>query len=308
MTSLAPALFFLLIATACASDAAGPAPARTPAGEGAFPVTVTAANGDVRIDARPERIISMSATSTEMLFAIEAGGQVVAVDSTSNYPPEAPTTDISAYEPNVEALADLDPDLVVVSDDVNDIVNSLEALDIPVILHPAAGTLEDSYSQIEQLGAATGHMAEAAALVASMRSDIEELTQSVPDHVRAPTYYHELDQTFFSVTSDTFIGELYGLVGLTNIADEAEEGNAYPQLSAEFIIDADPDMIFLADTNCCGVTAAKVAERPGWDQITAVKDDAVVELDDDVASRWGPRVVDLLRVIVGEVSDLQPAG
>jgi len=307
MTLLAPALLAVLIASACGGDAVGPGPARTPAEEGAFPVTVRAANGHVRIDARPERIVSMSATSTEMLFGIEAGGQVVTVDDNSNYPPEAPMTDISAYEPNVEAVAGFDPDLVVVSDDVNDIVESLEALDIPVMVHPAAETLEDSYSQIEQLGAATGHVAEAAELVASMRSDIEELTQSVPDFQQPPTYYHELDQTFFSATSDTFIGEVYGLVGLTNIADEAEEGNPYPQLSAEFIIDADPDMIFLADTKCCGVTAEKVAERPGWDQITAVKEGGVVELDDDVASRWGPRVVDLLRVVVGEVSELQPA-
>lgn len=276
--------------------------------QGTFPATVKAANGDVRIETRPERIVSMSATSTEMLFGIDAGSQVVAVDDNSNYPPEAPLTDISAYEPNVEAVAGFDPDLVVVSDDVNDIVQSLEALDIPVMVHPAAETLDDSYGQIEQLGAATGHVAEAAGLVASMRSDIEELTASVPDFEQAPTYYHELDQTYFSATSKTFIGEIYSLVGLQNIADTAEEGNSYPQLSAEFIIDANPDLIVLADTNCCGVTAEKVASRPGWNQITAVKTGGVVELDDDVASRWGPRVVDLLRVVVERISALQPVG
>ncbi|MGH2653153.1 MAG: ABC transporter substrate-binding protein [Actinomycetota bacterium] len=283
-------------------------PDRTADDDGAFPVTVKAANGEVTIDAPPERIVSMSATSTEMLFAIEAGGQVVAVDDNSNYPPQAPMTDISAYEPNVEAVAGFDPDLVVVSDDINDLVKSLGALDIPVMVHPAAETLDATYSQIEQLGAATGHVAESADLVASMTSEIDELTESVPDFQQAPTYYHELDQTYFSVTSRTFIGEIYGLVGLENIADTAEEGNPYPQLSAEFIIDADPDLIFLADTKCCGVNAKKVAARPGWDQISAVKTGAVIELDDDIASRWGPRVVDLLRVVVERVSELQPVG
>lgn len=306
---IAALLALALVASACGREENRPGTAESPAtSEGTFPVTVKAANGDVRIEARPGRIVSMSATSTEMLFGIDAGSQVVAVDDNSNYPLEAPITDISAYEPNVEAVAEFDPELVVVSDDVNDIVQSLEALDIPVMVHPAAETLDDSYSQIEQLGAATGHVAEAAELVSSMRSDIEELTASVPDFQQAPRYYHELDQTFFSVTSDTFIGEIYSLVGLQNIADTAEEGNPYPQLSAEFIIDADPDLLFLADTKCCGITAEKVAARPGWDQISAVKTGGVVELDDDVASRWGPRVVDLLRVVVERVSELQPVG
>lgn len=303
---LAPALLVIaLVAAACGGagrSRGGPGPAT---GEAAFPVTVSAANGEVTIGARPERIVSLSPTSTELLFAIGAGDQVVAVDDNSNYPPEAPMTDLSGFAPNVEAVAEFEPDLVVLSDDVNDIVESLGALDIPVMLHPAAEVLDDTYSQIEQLGAATGHVGEAAELVASMRSEIEELAASAPEFEEPPTYYHELDQTFFSATSNTFIGQVYSLVGLENIADEAKGGGPYPQLSSEFIIDADPDLILLADTKCCGVTAEKVARRPGWDQITAVKTGAVVELDDDVASRWGPRIVDLLRVVVGEVSELQ---
>jgi iron complex transport system substrate-binding protein len=274
-----------------------------------FPVTISAANGDVEIVRRPERIVSLSATATEMLFAIDAGDQVVAVDDTSNYPPEAPITQLSAYEPNVEAIADHDPDLVVISDDINELVKALEALDIPVIHQPAAETLEDTYAQIQSLGAATDHDREATELVATMRSEIETLVASVPDLQTRPTYYHELDQNFFSVTSDTFIGEVYRLVGLQNIADEAKgAGSGYPQLSAEYIIKADPDFIFLSDTKCCGQSLETVAERPGWDQITAVKTGAVVELDDDVASRWGPRVVELLRTVVQAVSEVVPVG
>jgi iron complex transport system substrate-binding protein len=262
----------------------------------------------VVIARRPERIVSLSPTSTEMLFAIGAGDQVVAADEFSNYPPEAPDTDLSGLEPNVEAIAGFAPDLVVLSNDINDIVKSLGALDIPVILHPAAETLDDTYAQIEQLGAATGRVAEAAEVVASMRSEIQRLAEQAPRFDEPLTYYHELDQTLFSVTSETFIGQVYSLVGLENIADRARGGGAYPQLSAEFIIQADPDLIFLADTKCCGVTAEKVARRPGWDRITAVRTGAVVELDDDVASRWGPRVVDFLRVVVEAASALQPVG
>ena len=299
-----------LLAAACGEEASRPAADASPtAKEVVFPVTVTAANGNVRIEKRPERIVSLSATATEMLFAIDAGDKVIAADEHSNYPPEAPTTNLSGFEPNVEAIAKFEPDLVVISDEPGDLEKSLKALDIPVILAPAAQTLDDTYAQIEQLGVATGNVADAAEVVASIRSEIEGLVASVPDFQEPPTFYHELDQTYFSVTSETFIGQIYSLAGLENIADEAKgAGSQYPQLSAEFIIKADPDIIFLADTKCCDQSFETVAKRPGWDETTAVRTGAVVELDDDIASRWGPRIVDFFRIVVEAVSELEPVG
>ena len=274
-----------------------------------FPVIVDAANGEVVVELRPERIVSLAPTATEILFAIGAGDQVIAVDEFSNFPEEAPTTELSGYEPNVEAVAALDPDLVVVSDDLNDIVSSLTAIEIPAIHHPAAVTLEDTYTQIEQLGAATGNIDDAASLVVSMQSEIDRLVTSMPELEEPLTYYHELDGSLFSVTSETFIGEIYSLVGLENIADEAEGAETlYPQLSAEYIVDADPDLIFLADTKCCGESPETVAARPGWEELTAVSRGSVVALDDDIASRWGPRLVDLLETIVGAVLDMGSVG
>jgi iron complex transport system substrate-binding protein len=304
-------VLLLLLLTACggatgASDA-GSEPAATatattsdsPTTSGDFPVTVEAANGAVTIEAPPEAIVSLSPTATEMLFAIGAGDEVVAADSFSNHPPEAPTTDLSSSEPNIEAIAGYAPDLVVFSDDTGELAGALDELDIPGLSLPAAATLDDTYAQLDQLGAATGHSDEAAALSARMRDDIDKLVADAPSpDAEALTFYHELDDTYYSVTSRTFIGELYGMLGLRNIADDAPaDAGAYPQLSSEFIVDADPDMVFLADTKCCAQSAETVAQRPGWDKITAVAEDAVVPLDDDVASRWGPRVVDLLRII-----------
>ncbi len=281
----------------------------TNTGSADFPVTVTAANGEVTVEQRPQRIVSLSPTATEVLFAIGAGAQVVAVDEFSTYPEEAPVTDLSGFEPNVEAVAALDPDLVVVSDDLNDIISALTAIQIPVIHQPAAVILDDTYSQIEQLGAVTGNLGGAADLVATMQTEIDELSGSVPDPGEPLTYYHELDGFFFTVTSQTFIGQIYGLAGLENIADAAEGADTfYPQLSAEYIIDADPDLIFLADTKCCGESADTVAARPGWDQLTAVTSGGVVALDDDIASRWGPRVVDFLETVVEAVLELEPTG
>src|SRR5690606_35913136 len=150
------------------------------------------------------------------------------------------------------------------------------------------------YEQLLALGTLTGHTAEAETVVAEMQSDIADLVERVPDRAEPLTYYHELDDTLYTATSATFIGEVYALAGLENIADEADDGSGYPQLSAEFIIGSDPDLIFLADTECCGQTPATVADRPGWADLQAVQDDGVITLDDDIVSRWGPRVVDFL--------------
>ena len=262
-----------------------------------FPVTVTGTNGDVTIDARPERIVSLSPTATEDLFAIGAGDQVIAADDQSNYPAEAPTTDLSGFEPNVEAIAGYEPDLVVYATEPGDLGSSLQDLGITALQLDAAPNLEVAYDQIEQLGAATGHTEEAEGLVADMRSQVQGLVDSA-DPASGTSFYFELDDTYYSVTSRTFIGQLFRMLGLENIADEVGRGSGgYPQLSAEYIIQSDPDLIFLADTKCCGQSPETVADRPGWGGLTAVTDGGVVPLDEDVAQRWGPRVVDLLRQI-----------
>lgn len=246
----------------------------------------------------PERIVSISPTATESLFAIGAGPQVVAVDDLSTYPASAPVTALSAFQPNVEAIAAYEPDLVVLSFDPGDVLAGLEALGIAAMLQPTASSLDEAYQQIEDLGQATGRSAEAARVVAEMREEIADVVAAAPIAGTAPTYYHEIDPSFYSATSASFVGELYGLFGLENIADAADtEGFGYPQLSAEWIIEQDPDLIFLADTVCCGQSAATVAARPGWAGLAAVREGRVVELDDDIASRWGPRLVDMVAAI-----------
>ncbi len=269
--------------------------------ESGFPVTIATAAGEVTVEARPERIVSMSATATEMLFAIEAGDQVTAVDGTSNYPADAPVTDLDGFGANAEAILTYEPDLVVIFFDPGGLADGLEAAGVPTYMAAAALTLDDTYTQIEQLGALTGNVGSAAELVGNMQTDIDDLVAQVPEREEPLTYYHELDDTLFTVTSSTFVGEIYALAGLVNVADAADEdGSAfgYPQLSAEYLVDVDPDLIFLADTKCCGQDLASVSARPGFDQLGAVQGGHVIELDDDIASRWGPRVVDFLATIV----------
>jgi iron complex transport system substrate-binding protein len=307
--SLLPLLLLVAMVVAGCGQDGSTSDAAAPAGQGAaFPVTLDSPGGKVVLDQRPERIVSLSPTATEMLFAIGAGGQVVAVDSNSNYPEEAPKTDLSAYQPNIEAIAGYKPDLVVYSDDPGELAAGLGKLGIPALQQPAATRLDDTYAQLDQLGRATGHQAEAGQLTATMRAEIEKIAAAARPE-RPLTYYHELDKNLYTATSKTFIGQLYGLLGMENIADAADkEASGYPQLSAEYVIKADPDLIFLADTKCCGQSARTVAARDGWDQLTAVRSGGVVALDDDVASRWGPRVVDFLKTVAAKVQTLESVG
>jgi iron complex transport system substrate-binding protein len=246
--------------------------------------------------ATPHRIVSLSPTATESLFAIGAGAQVVAVDDQSDYPKRAPRTSLSGYTPNVEAIAGYKPDLVVLSGDPNDVVAGLRKLGIRVLLQPAAKNLGEAYAEIRQLGTITGHKQKAAALVKRMQKAIASVVKSVPK--RRIAVYHELTPDYFTATSRTFIGRIYKLFGLRNIADPADSsGSGYPQLSGEYILSSNPGLIVLADSRCCGQSAASVAARPGWSGIAAVRTHSVVAVDDSVASRWGPRIVDFVRTI-----------
>jgi iron complex transport system substrate-binding protein len=261
---------------------------------GVLPSTASAAAR--RATDAPQKIVSLSPTATEMLFAIGAGKQVIAVDDQSTFPERAPRTDLSGYTPNVEAIAGYDPDLVVVSD--GQVRKQLEGLGIDVLVLRAADELADSYAQIRKLGKVTGHTKSAERLVAEMKADIADLVERVPNGKR-PSAYYEVDDTYFSADSSTFIGRLLKLGGFANVADATKgENGGYPQLSSEFIVDSDPDVVFLADTKCCAQSPETFSERPGFAELTAVADGNVVALDEDVAQRWGPRVVDLLRQIV----------
>jgi iron complex transport system substrate-binding protein len=249
----------------------------------------------------PQKIVSLSATATEMLFAIGAGPQVVAVDEYSNFPAGVPKTDLSGFTPNAEAIAAKTPDLVVLSSDSKGIVAQLTNLKIKTQLAPAAKTIDDTYRQIKELGEVTGHVKEAEALNQKIKDDLAGLTKDLPKRDKPLTYFYELDPALYTATSKTFIGSLFGSAGLVNVADSADtDGSGYPKMSAEALISANPDMVFLADS-VMGETQDKVKARPGWSGVTAVTKGQIVALDSDIASRWGPRVVDLMRAIVAAV-------
>jgi iron complex transport system substrate-binding protein len=270
-----------------------------------FPVTITTPSGKVTVSKRPVRIISLSPTATETLFAIGAGRQVLAVDDQSDYPKNAPRTTLSGFTPNVEAIANYRPDLVVVSYDNKGLVSALRRLEITVIHHDAAKSFEGAYQQIRQLGLATGHETAAIRLIRGMKAKIRQIVEAAKSKASRLSVYHELTPDFYSATSNTFVGKVYAALGLRNIADAADaSGTGYPQLSAEYIVSASPDLIVLADSICCGQKPSTVAARPGWDRINAVRTSSIVRVHDSIASRWGPRLVSFFRAMSAALARL----
>jgi len=290
----APAI--AMVAIVFASVLATPAHAATTK----YPLTIKSGGFTTKIAKEPKRVISLSPSATEIFFSIGADKQVLLVDSLSNYPKRAPISDISAFEPNVEAIVGKKPDLVLLSVDSmksTEVRNALTKLKVPVLMEKAPVTLADVYAEIKVLGKVTNKQSQAAALSTKMAKDIKSILASAKKS-SGVRIFHELDDTYYSVTSDTFIGRVYKDFGVINVADAAAGADSYgyPQLSAEYLLKSDPQAIFLSDAQY-GVTTQSVAQRAGWSQISAVKNGHVFALPADVPSRWGPRLVDFYRTI-----------
>lgn len=267
---------------------------KAPPGTVSFPVVVKSGDGNVTIPRRPARILSLSASATQMLYAIGAGGQVVGVDKYSSYPANAPRTKFTGAETSAEDYLYLHPDLVVLAYQSGNLVQQLKLLHIPALILPAAANFGDVDGQLTELGEATGHLAGAHRVASSLSAAIQRAVAKAGNARRGQTYYVELDPTFYSATSRTFIGAELSLFGLRNIADAAGHGTAWPQVSAEFVLKANPQWVFLADTVCCGATAASFAHRPGFSILRAVHLHHVIGLNDSLASEWGPHSIEQL--------------
>ncbi len=282
-------------------DCTKPHPGTAPAAS-TFPLTLTDGTGQsVTIAAPPAKIASLDAAHTEILYAIGAGDQVSADDNYSDCPDAAAALPhIDSFNISLEAITAQQPDLVILGFTAgSDIMTGLQGAGLTVMTLPAPSDIAGVYNQIQLLGEATGHSGEADNLITNMVDQVQSISSAVAG-ATAPSVYHEVDNTYYSAGPGSFIDDLYQTLGATNIAESS--GEAYPQLSAEAIIAANPDVIILADEDA-GESAATVAQRPGWDVIKAVTDNRVYTVDPDILSRPGPRIIDALRELQ---TDLYP--
>lgn len=293
---LLPSILAAVVA-GCGLAPAPPGDSAAPAGAG-FPLTLTDDLGkEVTLPAAPQRLVSLSPSNTEILFALGLGEKVVGVDDYSNYPPEAAAVPkIGGFsKPNVEKVVALKPDLVLATGMHQQAVDRLEEMGIAVAVVNAK-TVDEVLESIKWVGRATGAEDRAARVVAEMEERIrrvQALVRDIPEEKKPLVYYEVYSDPLMSAGPKTLIGQLIELAGGRNLARTAETD--YPRFSAEAVIKGDPEIILFPQFHgTASQTVEQIKARPGWEAIRAVKNNRVYGIDADLISRPGPRVAEAL--------------
>ena len=240
------------------------------------------------------KIISLSTTHTEIIQSLGAENTLVGVDAFSEV--DFPVEVIDAYTVTAEELVPLNPDVVIIAFDFNGIVEGLEAQEINYVLLPPARNLDDVYAQITNIGEMVNKKSEASSTIRDMKLEINRIINN--SNYQDITVYHEIGYSYgiYSVNSESLIGEIYNLLGVTNIANSEEDpyGSGYPALSEEMVIESNPDFIVVGHSDYLN---KDLSIRDGWGDISAVQNSRVFFLDDTLASNWGTTTLQLVEVL-----------
>ena len=240
------------------------------------------------------KIISLSTTHTEIIQSLEAENTLIGVDAFSEV--DFPVEIIDAYTVTAEELVPLNPDIVIIAFDFNGIVEGLKAQEINYVLLPPAKNLDDVYAQISTIGDIVNKKNEASSTIRDMKLEINRIINN--SNYQDVNVYHEIGYSYgiYSVNSESLIGEIYNLLGVTNIANSEEDpyGSGYPALSEEMVIESDPDFIVVGHSDYLN---KDLSIRDGWGDISAVQNSRVVFLDDTLASNWGTTTLQLVEVL-----------
>lgn len=256
---------------------------------------------EVKLNGPAQRVVSMAPSNTEILFAIGAGNQVVGRDTLSDFPEEAkklPDIGSTFDALNTEQIVSLEPDLVLAAEiNTPEQVKQLQDLGLTVYYLKNPLTLEEMYGNLEIVAQLTGHEKEAATLIDSLKKRVAVVDEKIAPISSRPNVFYELDATDpakpYTAGRGTFITQLIERAGGHNIAADLD---GYPQISLEQVVAADPAFIVLGDARY-GVSAETIAQRPGWENLSAVKNGKVLPFNDDLVSRPGPRLVDALEAL-----------
>ncbi len=284
-------LLFAIILAAC-SPVVTPAPT-------AGKITLTdALDRTITLVAPAQKIVSLAPSNTEILYALNAGGQVIARDDYSNYPQEAqslPSIGDTMGTISFEKITSLQPDLILAAPLTSpEQVKAMEDLGLTVFMLPNPVTLPDLYENLKTVGQLTGRESEAETLVNNLAGRVSAVEEKLADIQERPLVFYELDGSEpakpWTTGPGTFVDYLIQQAGGTNLGSKLS--GEWAQISQEELIVQNPDIILLGDALYGGVTPQQVAARPGWDQIDAVKNQKVLPFNDDQVSRPGPRMVD----------------
>lgn len=286
----------------CGSDETAEAPAETTEQKateetGSFPLTVTGADDEkVEIEAAPERIVTLAPSNTEIAFELGLGEEVVGVSDNDTYPEEVNEKErVGGMEFNVEKIISLEPDLVLAHDSAGGAaetgVQQLRDAGIDVLVINNADSIDQMYQSFELIGEATGTTAEAAAEVEEMKAGFAELEKkaaSIPADAEKSVFF-EVDPTLYTAGNGTFLNEIFDLIHVENTMADQE---GWPQVTEEAVIEKNPDVILLNYGSYVENAVDGVLTREGWANVNAVKNKEVMEVNADITSRTGPRLVE----------------
>ncbi len=251
------------------------------------------------------KIVSLSTTHTEIVQALGGGELLVGADSFSQTPETVKKID--AFTATTDEILELNPDVVLIAFDINEIVTDLEGKEMKYALLPPARNFEDVYSQIEIIGNLIHKENEAKNLISSMREDVSTILQNTT--FKDIKIFHEIGYTYgiYTVNKNSFIGEIYNLLGVKNIANELEDpySSGYPEISEEKIIESNPDLIVVGHSDYLN---KDLSIRTSWKNLTAVKSNNIYFLDENLANNWGINTVDLLNVLNEIIDSKQDPG
>ena len=276
--------------------------------EAAFPVTIKdAIDQEVVIEEKPEKIVSLMPSNTEIVFALGLGDELVGVSDYDNYPKEAAEKEkVGGMEFNVEKIISLNPDVVLAH--ASSAHNSTEGLQqirdagIDVVVVNDATSFEDVYKGMEMIGQATGAETEADKLVADMKEKLAAIkvkAAAISDSDQKSVYIEVSGEpSIFTTGTNTFMQEMLDTINAKNII--SEEG--WIQVDQEAVIAANPDAI-ITTYGAYSETSPidQISSRKGWEEIKAVKEKQIVDVDSDMVTRSGPRLVEGVEAVAEAV-------
>lgn len=272
----------------------------------AFPVTITDdAGNEVIIEEQPDAIVSLLPSVTETLFALGLDDEIVGVSDYDNYPAEtADIQKVGSMDLNLEMILALQPDVVFLQDyhvtNASDGIKQLQEAGIEVVIVEMGSTFDSVYKSIEMIGKATGKSVEAEQIVTDMKDKVNELKKKAEGITETKSVWVEISPQpdIFTAGSGTYINEMLEMIGAVNVAGDLE---GWPQVNEEEAVNMNPDVILTTYGYYVEDAREQILNRDGWQEVTAVKNGDVYDINSDMVTRSGPRLVEGMEEIAKAV-------
>ncbi|MDN5709958.1 MAG: ABC transporter substrate-binding protein [Planococcus sp. (in: firmicutes)] len=268
------------------------------------PYTVTDDRGEeLEFEQAPETIVSLIPSNTEIVFALDAGDQLVGVTDYDNYPEAAQDIErvSDSVEFNAEKIIQLDPDIVLAysTGEAPPALSQLEDADIPVFVIESATSFDEVYGDIEQIASVLAKEEKGAEVIEGIQTQIEDVQERLAAVEEQKEVYVEISPSpeIYTTGKSTFQQEILNHAQVTNVFDDLE---GWPNISEEEVITRDPEVI-LTTVSYVEDAVGDIEARDSWSAVEAIENGEVHFIDSDITSRPGPRIGEAVQLVAETV-------